>query len=73
MSFVIAVPELMAEAATSLASIGSTIGAANAAAAAPTTALLAAGADEVSAGRGSTVWRARPVLSGAERAGGGVS
>ncbi|ORA10982.1 PE family protein, partial [Mycobacterium angelicum] len=48
MSFVIAVPELMADAATSLASIGSTIGAANAAAAAPTAALLAAGADEIS-------------------------
>ncbi|MGB9224672.1 PE family protein, partial [Mycobacterium sp.] len=48
MSFVIAVPDLMADAATNLASIGSTIGAANAAAAAPTEAVLAAGADEVS-------------------------
>src|SRR6185437_3725133 len=48
MSFVIVAPDLMAGAATDLASIGSAIGAANAAAAAPTKALLAAGADEVS-------------------------
>nr|WP_279628855.1 PE family protein [Mycobacterium gastri] len=39
----------MASAATDLASIGSTISSANAAAAVPTTGLLAAGADEVSA------------------------
>ena len=49
MSFVIAAPEFLTAAATDLANIGSTIGAANAAAAAPTTSLLAAGADEVSA------------------------
>ncbi|WP_152408445.1 PE family protein, partial [Mycobacterium tuberculosis] len=48
MSFVIAAPEAIAAAATDLASIGSTIGAANAAAAANTTAVLAAGADQVS-------------------------
>src|SRR5437868_3188501 len=48
MSFVIAVPELVTDAATSLASQGSTISAAYAAAAAPTTGMLAAGADEVS-------------------------
>jgi hypothetical protein len=50
MSFVNAVPEMVSDAATNLASIGSTISAANAAAAAPTTGVLAAGADEVSAG-----------------------
>ncbi len=49
MSFVIAAPDLMAEASVNLSSIGSAIGAANAAAAAPTEAVLAAGADEVSA------------------------
>ncbi|MEK1165588.1 PE family protein, partial [Mycobacterium ulcerans] len=49
MSFVITAPEALTAAATDLASLGSTIGAANAAAVAPTTAVLAAGADEVSA------------------------
>ena len=49
MSFVIAAPEFMAAAATDLSNIGSALSAANAAAAGPTTALLAAGADEVSA------------------------
>ncbi|WP_264917380.1 PE family protein, partial [Mycobacterium kiyosense] len=49
MSYVIAAPEWVAAAASDLAGIGSTLGAANAAAAIPTTALLAAGADEVSA------------------------
>src|ERR1700730_15326637 len=49
MSFVIAVPEMVTDAATRLASLGSTISAANAAAAAPTTGMVAAGADEVSA------------------------
>ncbi len=49
MSFVIAAPEMVTDAATNLASIGSEIGAANAAAAAPTTEIVSAGADEVSA------------------------
>ena len=49
MSFVIAVPEFVAAAATDLADIGSTIGSANAAVMAPTTGVLGAGADEVSA------------------------
>ncbi|WP_156748017.1 PE family protein, partial [Mycobacterium sp. E3198] len=49
MSFVIAAPEMVTTAATDLANIESAIGAANRAAAAPTTGLLAAGADEVSA------------------------
>src|SRR5262249_23564620 len=49
MSFVITVPEAMAAAATDLASVGSAIRTANAAAAAPITEVLATGADEVSA------------------------
>jgi PE family len=48
MSFVIAAPEALVGAATDLANIGSTIGVANAAAAASTTSVLAAAADEVS-------------------------
>lgn len=48
MSAVIAVPELMAEAATDLATIGSTLTAARLAAARPTVAVLPAAADEVS-------------------------
>jgi PE family len=49
MSFVFATPEYVAGAASDLASIGSTISSANAAALAPTSGVLAAGADEVSA------------------------
>ena len=49
MTFLIAAPELVAAAATDLANIGSTINVANAAAAFPTTGVLAAGADGVSA------------------------
>jgi PE-PGRS family protein with aspartyl peptidase-like domain/PE family protein/PE_PGRS family protein len=48
MSLLLAVPEVMTDATTSLASLGSTIDAAHAAAAAPTTAMLAAAEDEVS-------------------------
>jgi hypothetical protein len=48
MSFVIAAPAIVTDAATDISSIGSTISEANAAAAAHTTGLLAAGADEVS-------------------------
>jgi hypothetical protein len=48
MSFAIAAPDLMAAAARDLAGIGSALSAANAAAAAPTTEILAAAADEVS-------------------------
>jgi PE family len=50
MSYVITVPEMMATAATDLATIGSTLGAAHTQAAAPTLALMPAAADEVSAG-----------------------
>src|SRR6202453_923132 len=49
MSFVIAVPEYVTAAASDLGNIGSTISAANAAAAAPTSAIVASGGDEVSA------------------------
>jgi PE family len=49
MSFVIAAPELVTAAATDLANVGSSLGSANAAAALPTTEILAAAEDEVSA------------------------
>ncbi len=49
MSFVFAMPELVAAAAADLAGIGSTVGSATATAAVPTTQVVAAGADEVSA------------------------
>src|ERR1700752_563315 len=49
MSFVIAAPEFLASAATDLANVGSSLSAANAAAAAQTTGVLAAAEDEVSA------------------------
>ena len=49
MSYVIAAPESVSAAATDLANIGSAISSANAAALAPTSDVLAAGADEVSA------------------------
>lgn len=49
MSFLFTQPQLLMDAATDLAGIGSTLNAANAAAALPTTTVLAAGADDVSA------------------------
>jgi hypothetical protein len=49
MSFVFATPEYVAAAASDLANIGSTLSSANAAALTPTSGVLAAGADEVSA------------------------
>lgn len=49
MSFLVVAPDVLAVAASDLASIGSSVSNAAAAAAAPTTSLLAAGADEVSA------------------------
>ncbi len=48
MSFVIAVPDFIGSAATDLTGIGSTLSAANAAAAIPTTEILAAAEDEIS-------------------------
>ena len=49
MSYVVAVPEFVASAASDLAGIGSGLSAAHAAAAAPTTTVVAAAGDEVSA------------------------
>jgi hypothetical protein len=49
MSFMFAAPQELATAASDLAGIGSTLGAANAAAVAPTTGVLASAADQVSA------------------------
>jgi hypothetical protein len=49
MSFVTAAPEALAAAAASLGAIGSALGAQNAAAATPTTGVVPAAADEVSA------------------------
>ncbi|MDT5259893.1 MAG: hypothetical protein QOD10_4973 [Mycobacterium sp.] len=49
MSLVIVAPEMLTAAATDLGSIGSTVSAANAAAAVPTTAVLTAAGDAVSA------------------------
>ena len=49
MSYVIADPDIITSAATDLATIGSNLSVANAAAAAPTTGVLAAAEDEVSA------------------------
>jgi hypothetical protein len=48
MSFVVTAPEMVASAASDLASLGATINAANSAAAASTTGIAAAAADEVS-------------------------
>ena len=49
MSYLIATPEILTIAARDVAGIGSLLSAANAAAAAPTTGVLVAAADEVSA------------------------
>ena len=49
MSYVVAVPEFVASAASDLSNIGSGLSAANAAAVVPTTAVVAAAGDEVSA------------------------
>ncbi len=49
MSYVIAAPEMLAAAAADVAGIGSSLSAAHAVAAAPTTAVMAAAEDEVSA------------------------
>ena len=49
MSYVIAAPELLAAAAADVAGIGSSLSAAHGVAAAPTTAVMAAAQDEVSA------------------------
>jgi hypothetical protein len=63
MSFLIAAPEYGSAAATDLSNIGSAIGSANLAALGPTTNVLAAGADEVSAQVAAIVRRPRAGLS----------
>jgi hypothetical protein len=60
MAFGIAVPGVLGTAATDLANVGSTISAANAAAAAPTTGILVAAEDEVSAAAGPVDRAAMP-------------
>lgn len=67
MSYVLATPEMVAAAANNLAQIGSTLSAANAAALAPTTGVLAAGADEVSAAAATASTASLPAVP-AERA-----
>jgi hypothetical protein len=68
MSFVIAAPKFVTAAASDLANIGSSLSEANGAAAAPTTGMMAADADEVSAAitslfnaraQGYVVWELR--------------
>ena len=49
MSYLVAAPDMLASVSTDLAGIGSSLSAANSAAMTPTTGVLAAGADEVSA------------------------
>src|SRR5258708_1837250 len=71
MSYLVAVPEMFASAAGDLERIGSALTAANGAALAPTTGLLAAGADEISGG--VAVFRPCAGLSGDQRPGRRVS
>ncbi|WP_306439437.1 PE family protein [Mycobacterium simiae] len=71
MSFLIAAPDTIGAVASDLAGIGSTLSAANAAAARQTT-VLAAAEDEVSAGHRGAVFRPRPGQSGPHRPSGGV-
>src|ERR1700757_3146300 len=72
MSYVVAVPEFVASAASDLSNISSGLTAAHALAAAPTTAVVAAAGDGLGGNR-VPVLRARPGLSGAQRRGLGVS
>jgi hypothetical protein len=64
MSFVLAAPEMLASAASDVAGIGSSLSAANAAAAAPTTGVVAAAGDQVSSEIASLVFQPRPGLPG---------
>jgi hypothetical protein len=69
MSFLIAAPEMVAAAATDLARVGSTLSAGNAADIVGDRGRRRRGIGE----HRRVVWRARPGVSGAERAGGDVS
>ena len=73
MSFVIAAPEILTTAATDLAGIGSAINAANGAAVASTTRVVAAAADEVSAQIAALFGAHAQNLSGAQRPSGRLS
>ena len=73
MSFVTASPEMMTAAATDLASLGSTLSAANTAAATRTTGVLAAAEDEVSAAISGLFSGHGQALSGTQCASGGIS
>ena len=73
MSFVSVAPEMVAAAAADLAGIGSAISAANAAAAVPTTEVVAAAADEVSAAIAALFGAHAQEYQAIECAGGGVS
>lgn len=61
MSFVVAVPDFIGSAATDLTGIGSTLSAANAAAAIPTTEILAAAEDEISTAIAALPATPRPI------------
>ena len=73
MAYVIAAPEMVTAAASDMATIGSDLRVANAAAAAPTTGILVAGADEVSAAIASLFSGHGQAVSGAQRSRGGIS
>ena len=73
MSFVIAQPDFVAAAATDLANMGSAIGEAHATALAPTTEMLAAGADEISAAVAALFGSHAQSYPGPQRRGGGIS
>ena len=71
MSYVTTRPEMLSAAAGNLQDIGSAVSAGNAVAAAPTTGVIPAAADEVSALTAAQFRRARPDVSGLQRPGGG--
>jgi hypothetical protein len=73
MSYVIASPELMTSAATDFATIGSNLSAAHMAAAAPTTGVLTAAEDEVSAAIAAAFSAHGQGFQALGSAGGGVS
>ena len=73
MSLLVVAPESLVSAAADVQSIGSALKEANVSAAVPTTGLLAAGADEVSAAVAARIFSVRVGVSGAKRPGREVS
>ncbi|MEB3904846.1 PE family protein [Mycobacterium ulcerans] len=73
MSHLVAIPDLLASAAADLAGVGSSVCAANVAAAGSTTALLAAAGDEVSAAIATLAFRPGAAVPGDQRSGGRLS